>query len=111
MENLIWYIIIISCSALLTAIGVYAWNRKKHMWFWTETTVKETEISDVVAYNHANGIMWGVYSLIYWAAALASVWSNMTALILIIVGCVIGLPLLSVVYKRIYKKYANNFNR
>lgn len=27
------------------------------MLFWSGTTVKETEISDVVAYNHANGII------------------------------------------------------
>ena len=48
----------IPCSALLTGIGIYAWNRKKPMWFWSGKTVKETEISDITAYNHANGIMW-----------------------------------------------------
>ena len=29
MDNLIWYIIMIPCSALFSGIGVYAWNRKK----------------------------------------------------------------------------------
>ena len=41
------------------------------MWFWSGKTVKETEISDITAYNHANGIMWIVYSIIYWMAAFA----------------------------------------
>ena len=105
MDNIIWCIIMIPSSALFTGIGIYAWNRKKPMWFWSGTTVKETEISDIVAYNHANGIMWIVYSFIYWAATLAGIWSNRIALILIAVGCVIGVPLLIVVYKRIYEKY------
>lgn len=34
------------------------------MWFWSGKTVKETKISDITAYNHANGIMWIVYSII-----------------------------------------------
>lgn len=57
MENLIWYIIMIPSSALFTGIGIYAWNRKKPMWFWSGTVVKE-ELSDAAAYNHANGVIW-----------------------------------------------------
>lgn len=105
MENLIWYIIMIPCSALLTGIGIYAWNRKKPMWFWSGKTVKETEISDITAYNHANGIMWIVYSIIYWMATFAGIWNSIAALDLIIVGCVIGIPVLVVVYNRIYARY------
>lgn len=40
------------------------------MWFWSGKTVKETEISDITAYNHANGIMWIVYSIIYWMGGI-----------------------------------------
>lgn len=68
MENIIWYVIMIPCSLILTAIGVFAWNRKKPMWFWIGNEIKESEISDVRAYNHANGLMWGLYSLVFWAA-------------------------------------------
>lgn len=105
MENLVWYSIMIPCSSLLTGIGIYAWNRKKPMWFWAGTAVREEELADVKAYNHANGIMWTIYSLIYWAAALAGRWSSTAALLLIAVGCVPGFPLLAAVYRRIYKKY------
>ena len=79
------------------------WNLR--MWFWSGKTVKETEISDITAYNHANGIMWIVYSIIYWMAAFAGIWNSIAALDLIIVGCVIGIPVLVVVYNRIYARY------
>ena len=105
MDNLIWYIIMIPCSALFSGIGVYAWNRKKPMSFWSGTSVSESEISDIRAYNHANGIMWGVYSLPYWAAAFAGIWSSVAALVLIAAACLIGLPMLVVTYRRIYNKY------
>ena len=105
MEILIWYITMIPCSALLTGIGIYAWNRKKPMWFWSGSSVKETEISDVTAYNHANGIMWVVYSIIYWIATFAGIWNSVIAVSLIIAGGAIGLPLLVVVYKGIYARY------
>ncbi len=105
MDNWIWYIIMIPCSALLTVLGVFAWNRKKPMWFWAGSEVKEAEISDIPAYNRANGIMWIVYSLIFWAATAVMKFSSTASLVLIIVGCVVGIPLLFVTYKRIYNKY------
>ena len=58
MDNIIWFITTIPCSALITGFGIYAWNRKKPMWFWSGSSVKENEISDIRAYNHANGVMW-----------------------------------------------------
>ena len=75
------------------------------MSFWAGTSVSESEISDIPAYNHANGIMWGIYSHLYWAATLAGVWSSAAALVLIAAACLIGLPMLVVTYKRIYKKF------
>ena len=53
---IIWLLIMVPCSALLTGIGIYAWRRKEPMWFWSGSTVKAEEISDVRAYNKANGI-------------------------------------------------------
>lgn len=105
MEDLVWYIVMIPCSMLFTIIGIYAWNRKEPMWFWSGKEIKKTEITDVEAYNHANGIMWMAYSVIYWIAAFIGKWSYTIALILIIAGCAVGLPVLVVVYKKIYKKY------
>ena len=39
MDNLIWPSIMIPSSLLFTCIGIYAWNRKKPMWFWAGDTV------------------------------------------------------------------------
>lgn len=49
--------------------------------------------------------MWIVYSLIFWAAAFAGLWSGTLAVGLIVVGCALGLPAMIGIYKRIYKKY------
>ena len=57
-------------SLLMTGIGVYAIKREKPMWFWSVTTVKEEEISDVKAYNRANGIMWLVFSCVFWISTV-----------------------------------------
>ena len=71
MDDIIWLIIMAPVSALFTGIGIYAWRRKKPMWFWSGSTVEESEISDVAAYNRANGIMWLVFSLIMWVSVSA----------------------------------------
>ena len=62
---IVWLIIMIPVSAFITGIGVYAWRRKKPMWFWSGTKVRESEISDVPAYNRANAIMWICYSAVF----------------------------------------------
>ena len=49
--------------------------------------------------------MWGVYSLVFWAAVFAGIWSSTVSLILITAGCVVGLPVITYVHKRIYAKY------
>ena len=65
MGSIIWLIIMIPVSVLFSGIGIYAWKRKKPMWFWSGSTVEEYEISDVPAYNRANGIMWLVFSAVF----------------------------------------------
>lgn len=105
MESLIWFIIMIPCSALFTGIGIFAWKSKKPMWFWTGSTVKEREISDIPAYNRANGIMWIAFSLVMWAATFIGLWNETAAGVLLAAGCVGGIPVLIIAYKRIYKKY------
>ena len=58
METFIFLLITIPVALAFTILGVYAWRRKKPTWFWSGSEVKEREISDVKAYNKANGIMW-----------------------------------------------------
>ncbi|MBQ6322195.1 MAG: hypothetical protein IJI24_04910 [Lachnospiraceae bacterium] len=105
MENMIWFLIMVPCSMLFTGIGIYAWRRKKPMWFWSGSSVGENEISDIPAYNRANGIMWIIYSLVFWASVVLGFWSIASAGILLTVGCLGGIPFLIITYNRIYRKY------
>ena len=57
-EIIFWLIFMVPCSAIITGVGIFAWHSKKPMWLWSGSTVKEEEITDVPAYNRANGIMW-----------------------------------------------------
>jgi hypothetical protein len=95
----------IPVSLLFTGIGIFAWQRKKPMWFWSGSTVKGSEISDVAAYNRANGIMWLVFSLIMWVSTVLGAMNMKAGGILLTAGCIIGVPLLPVVYGKIYQKF------
>ena len=95
----------IPVSLLFTGIGIFAWQRKKPMWFWSGSTVKGSEISDVAAYNRANGIMWLVFSLIMWVSTVLGAMNMKAGGILLTAGYVIGVPLLPVVYGKIYQKF------
>ena len=102
---IVWLIIMILVSAFITGIGVYAWRRKKPMWFWSGTKVRESEISDVPAYNRANAIMWICYSAVFWLSTFLGLWNETAGGILLIAGCLISAPVLQMVYGKIYNKY------
>ena len=105
MGSIVFLIIMIPVSLLFTGIGVYAWRRKKPMWFWSGSTVEEDEISDVAAYNRANGIMWLAFSGIFWISAVLGIFRQSVAGAFVAAGVLGGIPLLVIIYSRIYKKY------
>lgn len=105
METFIWLFITVSVALLFAGIGIFAIRRKKPMWFWSGSEVSEYELTDVKAYNKANGIMWLVFSLIYWISAILGLWQIEAAGVLLFLGTVAGVPVLIVIYGKIYKKY------
>ena len=105
MEKVIWLITIIPTSMVFTGIGIFAWKRKKPMWFWAGTTVEESEIADISAYNRANGIMWIGYSAVFWISTVLGIFQMDTVGIVLTVGCLAGIPVLIIAYRRIYEKY------
>lgn len=105
MGNIIWLIIMIPVSLLFTGIGIYALKSKKPMHFWSGSTVRASEITDVPAYNKANGIMWLAFSVIFWISTVLGYFNMPAGGILLIAGCLIGVPALPVAYGKIYKKY------
>ena len=105
MENIIWILIMLPCSMLFTGIGIYAWNRKKPMWFWSGKTVGEKEISDVHSYNRANGIMWLCFSVPFWVSTFLGYFHIDAGEIVTAAAWIIAIPTLPIAYGRIYKKY------
>lgn len=105
MEWIIWLVIMVPVSSLFTGIGIFAWKKKKPMSFWSGTSVREEEISDIPAYNRANGIMWICYSLVFWLGTVLGLAGSDSAGPVLLAGCLGGLPLLVFAYGRIYDRY------
>ena len=103
--SIIWFVTMFGCAALFVGIGIYAEKLEKPMWFWSGTEVDAAAITDVQAYNRENGKMWKWYSVWYWAAGLAWIWSSSIALIALILGGSIGSVVLVRTYSKIEKKY------
>ena len=103
---IIWYITMFGCGALFYGIGVYAGKLEKPMSFWSGTQVDPKEIWDIPQYNLENSRMWKCYSLWYFDAGMIWHWSELAALVLLLSGCFLGIPLLVFIYSRIYKKYS-----
>ena len=102
---MIWFAIAGGCGAGFTLLGVYAWRRKKPMWFWSGSTVEEAQIADVPAYNRANGRMWLAFSLSFWASAILGFWSEALATALVAGDCLVGVPVLALAYHRILARH------
>lgn len=105
MKNMIWLVIMLPCSMLFSGIGIYAWKAKKPMWFWSGSSVGEDEISDVRLYNRANGILWLCFSAPFWVSTFLGFFQMKAGAIVLVAACVIGIPALPIVYKKIYNKY------
>ena len=104
-DSIVMLCILVPLAAFFTGLGIFAWTRKKPMWFWSGSTVKEDEIEDVPAYNRANGIMWICYSLIFWGAAVLGIFNVRIVGVILGVGTLGGIVALIFIYKAIYNKY------
>lgn len=100
------------CGALFFGIGVWATKRKDPMHFYSGSTVDPKTISNVPAYNRANGRMWKQFSVPFWMCgvlAIGSLWADWCAVgytILIFLGSIAGGVWLVLRYNKIRKKYA-----
>ena len=105
-EKVIMWLTCFGCGMLFFGIGAYSKKKKEPMWFWSGSKVDASKITDIKQYNKANGIMWQLYSLWYFAAGVAEIWNTMASAAILVLSCTIGLALLIYSYKRIYKKYS-----
>lgn len=105
---IIWFLCVCGCGALFTGIGIYAYRRKDPMWFWSGSTVSREEITDIPAYNRANGRMWIAYSVPFWISGLLGGQYPVIGGITLGAACTVGLLFLVMTYKKIYRTYARS---
>lgn len=102
---IIWCITVFGCALLFLSIGIYAEKLEKPMWFWAGTTVDESKITDVKAYNKENARMWELYSLWYFASGAVYFWNEIVAVIILVLSCTVGIGILVATFTKIEKKY------
>ena len=105
MGSIIWYLVSFGCALLFYSIGVHAQKLEKPMHFWSGSEVKASELTDVEQYNRENAKMWKWYSVWYFAAGFAEIWDTGVAVVIMMLSCIVGIPILIVTYKKIYNRY------
>ena len=94
------------CALFFIGIGIFAINKKTPMHFWAGSTVKAERISDIKAYNRANGIMWIAYGSIFILAGIVALLSSSDiAAALMAICSTVGIIVLVIFYQFIYRKY------
>ena len=99
------------CAALFFGIGVVAVKQKKPMHFWAGIPMDPKTISDIPAYNRANGRMWKQYSIPFWLSggcAIGSIWRPwlfVACTVLLVVGSIVGAIWLILRYQKICKQF------
>lgn len=83
-------------------IGIYSFKRKTPMHFWAGTIVKSEEISNIKAYNRANGIMWIAYGLSFLLIPLLGSMVGSIVIAILSPFMIVGMVLC---YRCIYNKY------
>ena len=94
------------CAAAFFGIGAYAAKRKDPMHFWTGSAVDPKSISDIPAYNRANGKLWKWYSVPYWLSGILALFGlSVISAILLFLAATVGCCLLVAGYNQILKRY------
>lgn len=104
-SNISFAAICLLCSLPFGAIVIWSFKRKDPMHFWSGSTVNPEEITNISAYNRANGLMWLIYTICMVVASILSLFSILIGVILLVIICVPGTIALVIAYNRIYKKY------
>lgn len=104
--TVVWLLCVGGAAALFLRIGIYAMRRTEPMWFWIGAAVDARTLTDVRAYNHANGWMWIAYSVPFWLSAALGWKLETLGGILLGLACTVGLALVFWRYRRILKRYS-----
>ena len=86
-------------------IALWALKKKTPMHFWSGTTVKPEEITDIPAYNRANAKMWAIFGACFFVIGIVGLFSIGASGVLTMVVGLPGVFVLIKTYNKIYKKY------
>lgn len=102
-------VILFLVGIIFVMIGIYAYQRKSPMYFYAGTDIDASEITDVKAYNKANGIMWIAYGTLYFIPILVYILMpdkiSDTVISVSVVICFLGLLAVLWIYQKIDDKY------
>ena len=101
------------CALTFVGIGIWAERAEKPVHFWAGTNIDPNKVTDIPGYNHANAVMWKVYSIPYWLAGLIGCFGFLgdifaiVAAVLLFVACFPGIFLLVRRYRKIEEQFMN----
>ena len=104
-SNIFFAAICLLCSLSFGAIAIWAFKSKGPIHFWSGSTVSPEEITNIPAYNRANGLMWLIYTVCMVMIGIVSLFNIIIGVILLVIICVPGTIALIIAYNVIYKKY------
>lgn len=104
-ENMVFVVIVLLCGLAFIGIGIAAFRMKRPIHFWSGSVVKSEEVTDVKAYNKANGWMWLGYGSLFVLTAVVGFYKLTYGGIMLAIDTVPGLFILMSIYTRIEKKY------
>lgn len=84
---------------------IYCFKSRKPVHFWAGTTVSSEEISNIKAYNRANGIMWGIFGILIVMFPLGASKFEDKGTILVGIIPILQVVVMIICYKFIYSKY------
>ena len=102
----IYFLSFLLSALIFIGFGIIALKKQTPIHFWAGTVVKPEELSNVKAYNRANGIMWITFGLLIMLSTIltilfdSQIWTLISVVILFL-----GLILMMIIYNRIYNKY------
>ncbi|MDA3733479.1 hypothetical protein PBV87_18525 [Niameybacter massiliensis] len=104
-DALVFSIIACICGGIFEAIGVTAFKLDHPIHFWSGTVIKSEEITDIKAYNRANGWMWVIYGACYILAGIVAFYKMAYGGVILGVSAMPGMFVLMGTYVSIEKKY------
>ncbi len=103
-EGLIGFVVWTIVSLMFVLIGIYAWNTKKAVGFFT--FVNPPELTDVKGYNHAVAKLWFVYAAVMILLGLPLLAGQNSPYIMISVfGAMFAVIGIIIAYLKIEQKY------